>query len=388
MQIMTFNYNYNKLDQYHESAAIRAACLLHQSVVVGGTTFREIRMEEIFNAVDLNAMISFLQGRYEHAGMHQQAALLAKTAQALKEGRRVKHPNKDLIVSRKRLENSIIETFKNDVRLCLGGVTKLGLIQLCELAAKNDSPIWFCMSDGDDPENTDELYAAVSDILSMQPFFKQQGQKEGHDPYIFMLQEEFFDPGFLAGKTIYTSADAEAADPHSIFLDPCFRLPALNAMTPAEMTLIMRQIRITSELFGNQLENWYEECLSNDAGALNYFTVHVKPAMEKLQDQLDDNDMIRYYNQLDRTQHHVVLAGQMPLSTVWEFYRHFGAIPDKTWAILEHAKKTDPIWNKRYPVLVCRTLYTDGGQRKTVSVEDRLLKDALLALAGKPVSKN
>src|SRR5690606_9314033 len=107
--------------------------------------------------------------------------------------------------------------------------------------------------------------------------------------------------------------------------DPCFRLPALNAMTPSEMTLIMRQTRITSELFGNQLENWYEECLTNDAGALNYFTVHVKPAIEKLQDQLDDNDMIRYYNQLDRTQHHVVLAGQMPLHTIWEFYRHFGA---------------------------------------------------------------
>ncbi len=389
MQIMTFNYAYNQLDMYHESAAIRAACLLHQAVVVGGTTFREIRMEAIFNAVDLNDMISFLQGRYENAGMHQQAALIAKTARALKEGRRIKHPSKELIVSRKKLENSIIETFRNDVKLCLGSVTKLGLIQLSEFAAEGNTPIWFCAVDEEGPEHADDIFVAASDILLLQPFYKQRGMKDGHDPYVFMLQEEFFDPGFLAGKTIYSSTDAEAANPDAIFLDPCFRLPALNAMSPAEMTLIMRQSRVMSELFGNQLEGWYEECLANDTRALNYFTVHVKPAMEKLQQQLDDSDMIRYHYQLDRTQQHVVMAGHMPLSMIWEFYRHFGAIPDTTWAVLQEAKKAEPAtWNKRYPVLVCRTIYADGGQQRTISTEERLFKDALLALARKPVTRN
>src|SRR5690606_41970598 len=91
-----------------------------------------------------------------------------------------------------------------------GSVTKLGLIQLNELSAKPDTPIWFCMADGDDPEHADDIFAAVSDILLLHPFYKQKGLKEGHDPYVFMLQEEFFDPGFLAGKTIYSSTDAEA----------------------------------------------------------------------------------------------------------------------------------------------------------------------------------
>ena len=81
----------------------------------------------------------------------------------------------------------------------------------------------------------------------------------------------------------------------------------------------------------------------------------ILPAAAALQKSIDSNELLSHYKNLQDNEVVIeIIAGEIPVSMLWEFFKHYSVINEETNAVLLKEKEKAPSFPQRLPVLLVR----------------------------------
>ena len=267
---------------------------------------------------------------------------------------------------KQRFERGVNDLFNSEIAVFEETMKQAGAIEFQKIIKENDGFDFYRIDMGD-MENADDGRMPASEILLSIGYPVDDG------PEIFLLPPDFFSSSFLDEITVYSSADEEASEPSNIYMDAVLTFPDTFTMTAVEAKAVRKQLRGPSTGFCRACDEWINYSLENNhpAGKLSFFKQHILPAAGQLQQAINSSDIIQQYaSNNDEWKSLELLMGEVPVSTVWDFYHHSKSVSEKTWSILQKEKEEDPQYMERFPVMAIRAPYLFGNFKLEMPVQE------------------
>lgn len=204
----------------------------------------------------------------------------------------------------------------------------------------------------DDVETDDDEFMPYSQWLTLQTDYENAD--------INLLTGDFFSHP-LINNTYLDFNNPDAKDLTTTYMHRCFMLPNLATLSMEEMIEIREALKDTLTVFRQQLDNWCTEFWNEGLADENidHFKEKMLPVIKDLQLQLANNAILKKHSRatLPENQQEVFM-GEVPIQTLWQFYKDHNIIPPNTWANLQEAIKKDDRLELRWPVMVVRSTGT------------------------------
>ncbi|HLG33467.1 MAG TPA: hypothetical protein VI757_01190 [Bacteroidia bacterium] len=365
MRAIVFNSSDSRIDLKVESIALRAALLLADDAVTAGMSVSIIDFNNFYTPKKIYQKATMLEIYYDK----KEDAMAEEIRQIIagyKAMQKIKHKPGQLIARLKKLENSIDALF-NDVKKEYYEVhEKNGLPQLNPLMDEDYFNAYWI--DSHNPEKEKENQIAASTLLLNRMKDAEKG------PVIFLLTPEFFFNEFYTEEIIKSSKDKRWYQPEKIYFERCLVLPNINLLSAPEIKKIRAELQPSAQPFCRLMDEWIRMPRNDED------TFKTKPFLRKkilsaaaaLQKNIDSNELLNHYKGLQDNQVVIeLIAGEIPVSMLWEFFKHYSVIKEETNAVLLKEKEKVSSFPKRLPVLLVRI----PGNSEAPATQKKEMKD-------------
>ena len=348
MRVIVFNSSVSRIDLKAESIALRAALLLADDAVTAGQGVTIIDFNNFYTPKKFFQKAAMIEIYYEKKE-DDKAEGIREIIATYKVIQKIKHKPGQLIARIKKLENSIDALFNDIKREYYEGFEKNGLPQLNPLMDEDYFNAYWI--DSHNPETEKENQIAASTLLLNRMKDAEKG------PVIFLLTPEFFFSEFYSEEIIKTSKDKRWYQPEKIYFERCLALPNINLLSAPEIKKIRAELQPSAQPFCRLMDEWIGMPRNDED------TFETKPFLKKkilsaaaaLQKNIDSNELLNHYKNLQDNQAVMeLIAGEIPVSMLWEFFKHYSVINEETNAVLLKEKEKAPSFPKRFPVLLVR----------------------------------
>ncbi len=153
---------------------------------------------------------------------------------------------------------------------------------------------------------------------------------------LFLLPNSFFD-WCADNHTIYTAQQPEAANKKNIYMQSCFTLPHTQSLSVEEMKLARRSLWESSKPWRSIMNQWnlMEQRKTDSKTMVSWFRENMTGKTDALQWAINDNYVLQQTTRSSLKQDRVeVMAGEVPMEMIMEFYREKYVIPDCSYELL------------------------------------------------------
>jgi len=379
MNLFTHHFLSSKLHLKHQSIAIRAAYLMADNVLLGGDLFNAVGIQELLSSFHPITALKFMaeDPKCDPAMRHE----YLETMDVLKMTAKVKHKNPQQIIAQKRLENWVIQAWKDYSEGMIKANKSTGVAQIKVLMEKGENVFYAPTSDR--PEEKQEEYCECSKMLQ----FNLQEDDILPEQSCFMLPAEFM-----------VKLSSERKD--KVDKDDCNKIQFtyfnLNRLTPAELIAVKAQLRATAKPFCEAMDKWNAMLAEEpESGGFKWFKglkknaldnvwymENVKPAAEALQEAIDCNEILSSIPLATGNNLQVyVHLGTCPTNNIWKFFDSYGLIPEETKLVLEQkearyfAGKRKPYFAISYSVSTEHTVEQNSSDEAATPVKKSISFD-------------
>ena len=356
MQSVVYNIKTSAFNRYKEAASLLVAYLLGGRPLIVGDSAEEIHLTEHANRLSLFDKLSILEGLYsDDANI---AAGIAGMKKQVKKIEPLKTKNKEMQATYNRIAGIVQTNWKQYIYTLQKQFTDYGFSAIREM--ENDTIIGYLHTNSD-PEKAGKHEVKVSDLMQLLMVDEGESSTSGedifHSPELFFFGSEFLADTYEK-PPVYSPGDEEAADITAIYLHHCFTFPYLNKLESKDLQIIRNDLHAAgSSHFCRAVDDWCYLCYDAEApeARLASFREAVVPAAARLQQAIQNNEKLQAYHQRQNEQSPTeVWIGELPVTVIWHYYRHFKALQDTTWQKLE-ALKDDPAFSRqRWPVMMLK----------------------------------
>jgi hypothetical protein len=331
-----------------QSVALRIGYLLCGHLAIAGDTIDEILMtEKDYKSLPLTSKISLLE-KYK-VEEESWPSILQIFKKDVKQFSQMKNKPAKVIGAFKRMEHTLMVIYDKMVGEMLQHKKLTGISETIKLVDGQTFGIYH--QDHRDPELSEPEKNTISagNMLKLILPDKEQG------PEMLMLTSEFVYAEFANDLTMYTPDEAKAAEEQNICIELCFMIPNINFLTDFEMRTLRKQLSNPSEGFRKGLDEWLSICYDdqNHTSPLSYMREKLLPAAEVLKKSIEENEMLTHCKHLMKNAPGLeVNLALVPVEIIWKYYKHFNAIEEKTWQVLQDALQNGDTYRKRWPVFI------------------------------------
>lgn len=346
MKTVVFNVHNSAIHRGGESVALRIGYLISDYVVSIGTTGFEILFSTWFNPPKLEQKVEWMEKFYANRGeeMQLKAANVKETMKAL---RKIKHLDKEGIVTLKKFEKAVDVLFQMAKAEALEEKKETGLPQLESLYT--GEVFGGYASSLNTPEHPEENAYAVSQLLSLDLPDLEEGMS------LFLLTHEFFLFQENKNQKWFSVGSSEAKATDNMYFEKCLTFPQVNILNAVELKTLRQQFEPLSIPFRKAVDRWMELCYNNveSKETLAHFRQQVQTNAAPLNNLIKQNEVLNHYQRLfNQAGNTNVWLGEVPVKYIWEFYREGKAIEDESWEKLMQIYETRNLNGKRWPVIV------------------------------------
>jgi len=365
METIVFNFNNSGLHLHLESFALRIGYLLSEKVISAGTSYISIEYEKLSKTNKPEEMLDRINDYHKAYSPDYDPKTDEQQRQVLKMHRKVKHHNQQTIVGYKLFEKALIKEFNRVNNEWLELHKRWGLPQLSPLVDGENMDIIACNMKS--PESTLHNFMAVSHFMLLE-------DPEGDLPFVFILTPEFFLPEWIGNWKIMKADHAWAAKPENLYLQECFSLPNINLMEATELKTVRNELAPALAEFHAKTNEWLALIKDKPAESSRYFSKQLMNAAASVLPSLGDNVLLQQCSSLLKDKVMLdIYMGEAPLYALWDYFRHFKAIPDESWKKLEEARAAGLLAKKRVPIMVLNQNISSMPPAKEAAKDDELL---------------
>jgi hypothetical protein len=332
-----------------ESIALRIGYLLCNLVTGAGSTYQHIYFEKIDQHRTQDQKIDLIAQYRKLEGQNNDDWSPAHIKDTFKIFRKMKHPGAAAIASNKKLEKIVKDLYQSYADEQKEKLMLTGLVQLGELFEKHKNlPMYWVLWDKQEWEE--------KSLHPLSKLLKLDIENRERDCDFFFLTWDFFIKAFDEENDIALSV-ADAAAKKGGYLHTCFDFPNVNLLTVTEMDKIKESVKDVHDSFCEKSDEWIKAVYRGDNAEVtaSLFIEGLLPAAETFKKSLEQEPLLLHTKKLQHGEVTVsVMLGELPVKTIWNFYRQLGVVMDETWAILEQAIETEEFKEKRYPVMAMR----------------------------------
>ena len=335
MHSIVFNYqNGTGIILNSESLTLRCAYLISDFLATAGTSFKSILYDSIFSRARLELKVKIIETRLE-----EEFKVIGATAEQviwfIKQHKKLKHPTPSEILIYKKLEKNIESIWKIYHEATLRKLNNTGLPQLEPLLLEQEMGV-ICVSEENAELEAHDSYP-VSKILTL-----TFGDRADND--ILFLTLEFFEEAFYDHLT-------DKQKP--LYLETVFSFPNLNALNIEELRAVKANISKETEPFHKMVNEWVQTCTDKTPEeSRHFFYSELLPVTQSINQSIQLDPILKHtYNKMLSNVTAEILMGEIPITTVWDFFNHYKILPEETQIKLEEFKADETYINKRIPVL-------------------------------------
>ncbi len=340
MHSIVFNYDKNSgIIGNSESLTLRCAYIISDFLATAGTSFKSILYDSIFSRVKLEMKVKIIESRLD-----EELKILGATGEQMiwfiKQHKKLKHPTPQEIILYKKLEKNIESIWKIHHESMLKKLNNTGLPQLEPFLLYQEMGV-ICVSEEDAELEAPDSYP-ISKILTL-----SFGERADND--ILFLTIEFFNEKFYSQLT---------DNQKPLYLEPVFTFPNLNALNIEELKAVKSNISKTAQPFHEKVNEWIQSCMDKTPEeSRDFFYNDILPVAKLMNDAIALDPILKHtYNKLLSNASANVLMGEVPISTVWDFFHHFKVIPPESKKKLDKLRTDEAYINKRIPVLFTKKI--------------------------------
>ncbi len=353
MQPIVFNFAGSRFNREMEATALKAGYLLGDNPIIAGTTADEIYIRKAMADLSVPRKLECLIQMYRNQPEEHNA--FVQMHQTYKKVAKLKYKEKELLVAHKQCEQLVNRCWGPALDHLEKVMDSYGFEVV---RALQEEQVFYYLLTNNDPEDRTDRRIGVSDI--MQRLLVVDGTPEDETdipPEIFCLGNEFFLDEY-AKPAIFSATDEEARNSDAVYLEHCFTLPHINNLTALELQRVRGQLSAPGSAFRKASDEWCNACYDEEEPAqrISLFINELLPAAKQLQPIIEGNEMLQLCRrQYSRYPEIEIWMGELPVHQLWEFYRHFNALQDKTWQILQNSKNDPAYGGQRWPIMVLKT---------------------------------
>jgi hypothetical protein len=335
-----------KFDLAFYSVTLRIAYILCDDVISAGNSYRYIKFKKYYDTTRIEWMMNAVSQDMRRKDLTQKADDMLKDLELYKSLKKIKHLNAEQLRVKLSIESSAKKLFGLLREAMFESAKGSGLPQLDEIS--DDENFALVAVHHDHPERNTDEYMAASKILLLDEELTDAKTK------FFCLTPDLFTG--VASKVQEAPDlvnDATLLNEHG-FLQQLLCFPNINLLLPAELRLVRKEIRAGMEPFSKKINEWIsmvrEACPPETSR--DFFEKEIIPSSLQASKSLEENSILKhagkFQNDLNVLQ---VYFGELPVKTIWDFYKSLDAVPDETWKILEEEMKKPGFDAKRLPVM-------------------------------------
>jgi hypothetical protein len=366
MKGIVYNADKARFSVQFQSIALRTGYLLCDHLAFAGNTTHEIFIEEKgYKNLPMKQKVSIMELHEKDNEEWQRAIQACK--QHLKEFPHIKNKTAKIIGAYKKMEHNMMAIYEGMVANMLKRRKESGMEALAHLIDGDTFSIYQENVKDAEISRPDKNYISASNMLKLLLPDKGQG------PHLFILTGDFTHDEFAKDFIIYSADDPNAAGEQNVCMEACFTIPHLNSLLQTELSLLRRQLSSANEGFRKTADEWLNTCYGDlgDAAAISFMQQKMVPAMQDLKNSIEENEMLQTYRQIYKNVTHLEINfALVPVEIIWKYYKHFGALTEKTWQVLQEALQKDNTYKKRWPVIiVCRAGWEEKPGEEPASEE-------------------
>ncbi|RYF87122.1 MAG: hypothetical protein EON98_01540 [Chitinophagaceae bacterium] len=343
MKTVIYNLQNSDIGPYEEDMAFKAAYLFATTIIATGdsSVIGQYKNSFIEDAPLKHQLMILETQPFSEPEWRELAATIPRFRKEMKRWNEIKHPTKAMLVSRKKLLDSIKANYLHLRNYVLNNYPGRAILVLDDLITKEN---FGCIEyNPARPELQDDIYTSLSNLM------KASCEKEGLEQgLLFLLTDNFFGSKVAAGLQVAASMEnAEAGKP---FLVSLFRFSDLNDYKKEELQTLRQDLLSQIKPFTEAVNGWTETF----AGEQHEGTEQLQRMEEVYTAGLALGRAITAHLLVEQggTKEREVelVAGAVPATMVWHFFREVNALPDESWEIL----RVDATGEKLCPVLAFR----------------------------------
>ncbi len=349
------NYTITKVNVDIEllSIVLRTTYLIMDSIAAAGDTAMCIHVVEIYKQVTLKDKIKMLENCFSGVGLEESLNVMVIIKNAYKQMQTIKHPDRKVLIAYNKLMHNIEPIYDKHIEMVVSGLKMDNLVELKGILDTNTFLMLEVVSDKEIKfkENRNK----ITPTMLLQSI--QANKDEEHR--ILVIPSDLINSEFIKGKKVYQYNDPEAIDENEIYLYKCFTMPAPVSLTGSQLKAIRGNIRDTAINFNNALTEWCK-CFTNKDDAkskLEKFVNEVTCTLQAIQTAIDNNSILQFIKTTDKENsiYVNVWIGEVPLPTVWLYYKTNEMISEECYNSLLSALELNAELKNRIPIMVIDT---------------------------------
>ncbi|MEP7170120.1 MAG: hypothetical protein ABI855_12175 [Bacteroidota bacterium] len=348
MQAITFNYLNSKIHFNEESLCLRYCFIVSELAISAGKSYETLAFEHYYTPKNMVEKAEMIAAYYQNKNDKEWDIKADEVRMMLQMMKKMKYHSKEGIVMQKKFERSLDQLFTDIKKELYDSLCSTGLPQLYPLA--KEGLLRICPLKHDDPEFENDEFIPASKIMQL-----QLPPDEVNDPEIFCMGNLFFFPDFFKPLNIPLQFTDKKAAAGNGFLHPCLLIPNINLLSAQELETVNNQVKEPAGRFNEKMNEWILMTRKNlpVAETHAFFKDYILPASDVLGTILGENEILNHCSRLQNDEvASGIYLGELPYSTVLNYYKYFEAINETTFNKVMEAKEHNPLVQGRMPVMI------------------------------------
>ena len=344
MKAIIHNLQDSSIKPYEEDMAFKAAYLFATMLVASGDSSSIAFYKHIYpEDAPLRRQLMLLEiNSFPDPAWRELVTSIPEWRKQLKKWNDIKHPTKAVLVARKKLLDAIKSNYLLVRNHALDHFPKRAFLLLGDLLTEENYA--HIDSDYNNRELQDDNYSSLSSVM------KVTIDKESLEgDFLFLLTDNFFlSEAATAIKMQENLEGIEEMNPHLVSL---FSFPDLNQYKKEELQSLRQGILAQLTPFSEAVNNWIAGFAQKEKSGTEQKqkTEQVYTQAKAVEQVLKAHVLVQQMAKKNREVE--LVLGAVTATTVWQYFRDVGAVPDETWEVLSNAvdgEKLCPVMALRY----------------------------------------